>query len=58
MPPVELRQRQLDELRKQRDAGRASDAEITGAEIAVEEARLRLLECRAQLLAVQEQQDD
>lgn len=50
---VELRQRRLDELRLQSEAGRVGADELAEAEIQVEEARIRLLQFRAELLAVE-----
>jgi hypothetical protein len=50
---VELRQRRLDALRQQSAAGTADTATLIEAEIQVEEARIRLLECRAELSAVE-----
>jgi hypothetical protein len=55
---VELRQRQLDELRRVGEAGGVSTTTVVEAEIAVEEARLRLLECRAELSAVEARRKD
>jgi hypothetical protein len=50
---VELRQQRLDSLRSAQQAGRVDEATVAEAEIAVEEARIRLLDCRAQLQALE-----
>ena len=55
---VELRQQHLDLLRKQQEAGRGEATAVIDAEIAVEEARLRLLQCRADLSAIRDRKDD
>jgi outer membrane protein TolC len=55
---VELRQRRLDELRVQSQSGAATTSSVTEAEILLEEARLRLLECRAELRATEPKKDD
>lgn len=46
---VDLRERQVEEVRLQRDAGRAGTIPFVEAQIALEEARLRLLCYRAEL---------
>jgi hypothetical protein len=55
---VELRQRRLDTLRQLNAAGTADAAALLEAEIQVEEARIRLLECRAELSAVESKKKD
>lgn len=50
---VELQQRKLDELRNRHAAGAVAADAVVDAEIAVEEARLRLLDCRAELQAME-----
>jgi hypothetical protein len=50
---VELRQRRLDEMRTQFANGSLDGAALAGAEIDLEEAKLRLLECRADLSAAE-----
>lgn len=48
---VTLRERQRDDLRLQHDAGRVDARAVLEAEIQLEEARLRLLELRAEVAA-------
>ncbi|MCU0866928.1 MAG: hypothetical protein MUC36_24345 [Planctomycetes bacterium] len=48
---VALRQQQVDQLRELNRAGQGSASSLTEAEIQFEEARLRLLELRAELAA-------
>jgi len=46
---VELRQQHLDGLRVQQAAGKVETRTVIEAEIALEEARMVLLDCKAQL---------
>lgn len=55
---VELQERKLALLRQQREAGSGREAEVVDAEIAVEQAKLKLSECRAELTAVQTKKKD
>lgn len=55
---VDLRQRRLDELRVLSQGGASPTSAVTEAEIQLEEARLRLLECRAELRATEPKKDD
>lgn len=48
---VELRQLRLDDVRTLAAAGRADATSVVEAEIALEEARIRLLEAEAELAA-------
>jgi hypothetical protein len=48
---VALRQQQIDNLRMLNNSGRADAAALTEAEIQLEEARLRLLDLRAEVAA-------
>lgn len=48
---VALRQQQVDNLRLLNNSGRADAAAVTEAEIQLEEARLRLLDFRAEVAA-------
>src|SRR5262245_51673486 len=50
---VELRQAQLDNLRAQMKAGRATDDVVGVVEVQVEEATLQWIECRIDLEAAQ-----
>jgi predicted outer membrane protein len=52
---VALRQQQLDSLRQLAQVGRGDSNQLIEAEIQLEEARLRLLELRAELAADSEQ---
>ena len=51
-------EQRLDQLRSQFEAGRGDQTAVIDAEIAVEEARLRLLQCRADLSAIRDRKDD
>ena len=48
---VELRQRNLEDVRSLEQAGRAGPTELAGAESLVLEAQIRLLDARVELLA-------
>lgn len=50
---VELCQRKCDALKAQHESGQVDMHTLTDAEIAVEEARIRLLDCRATLQAME-----
>jgi len=54
---VELRQRQLEDLRSQHQGGRVDGNTLAEAEVAVEQARLLLLDCRMQLQALDTEKD-
>lgn len=55
---LQLRQQKLDELRAQFQAGRMDEQSLTDAEIAVEEARIQLLQFRAELQALESRDRD
>lgn len=55
---VELRQRRLDDLRSLSAAGRADSAAVGEAEIQLEEAKMRLIECRIDLSAAEAKKKD
>lgn len=55
---VELRQRHADDLMSRQGAGTVDATTVANAQIAVEEARLVLLQCRAELSALQDREHD
>ena len=55
---VQLRKRKYERMRMQIDSGRGSPVDALEAEIEVEEARIRLLQFRAELEAVLSRKDD
>lgn len=55
---VELRQQNLDDLRTRSAAGQIENRTVIEAEIALEEARMALLDCRAQLDAAGKKDKD
>lgn len=55
---LELCERRLSEVRSLHEAGRSDTMALIDAEIAVEEARIRLLQFRAELEAAREASDD
>jgi hypothetical protein len=55
---VELRQRQLDDVRELQRAGRSGPDAAFAAEILLEEAKLRMIECRLDLAAAEAREPD
>jgi hypothetical protein len=55
---VELRQRKLDTLRALAQGGRIGDDAAIAAEVELEEAKLRLVECRIDLSAAEGKKKD
>jgi hypothetical protein len=55
---VELRQRKLDTLRALAQTGRVGDDASIAAEVELEEAKLRLVECRIDLSAAEGKKKD
>jgi hypothetical protein len=55
---VDLRQRQLDTLRAQAQGGNATADAVNAVEVQLEEAKLRLIECRIDLSAAEAKHKD
>lgn len=55
---VELQKEKAGDLRSLHEAGRADASSVADAEIALEEANIRLLDCRAELQALEARKRD
>ena len=55
---VTLREQKLDQLRAQAEGGRVSEDQVLDAQIALQEAKIRQLQLRAELAALRARQGD